>query len=135
MQNIFGEKTTYLNQNSLEIAKTTNKKVAVITDNDKKQYRIDNAKRFNQSNEDQKIFFDEDISNWTWEVCIYNLNADVLEELISIEDTAECLFHGESVESKQLGKMLNNKVDTAYRMLKSGKTFNIPSYIKESIEW
>ncbi len=122
-------------KNYLEIAKTTGKKVAVITDNDKKQYQIDKAKSFNNENENQHIFLDEDVSNWTWEVCIYNLNEESLKELITVDDNAKYLFYGEDVGSKYLGKMLNNKVDTAYKMLQSGKIFNIPEYVKESIEW
>ena len=36
---------------------------------------------------------------------------------------------------KVLGKMLNNKVDTAYTMLNSGIDFEIPQYIQDAIIW
>lgn len=34
-----------------------------------------------------------------------------------------------------LGKMLNHKVDVAYQMLTSGKTFAVPQYVKDAIGW
>ena len=34
-----------------------------------------------------------------------------------------------------MGKMLNNKVDTAYQMLISEEDFVIPGYVEEAIEW
>jgi len=40
----------------------------VITDNDTKQGRIDEANQFNNSHEKQHVFMSSDISEWTWEV-------------------------------------------------------------------
>lgn len=119
----------------LEIGRNTTKRIAVLTDNDKKQKRIDAKNDFNKNNDNQNIFMDDSIDNWTWEVCVYSLNKTKLGNLIKIKDDAEYLFHGEDVGDKVLGKMLNNKVDSAYIMAQSGIDFEIPQYIKESVEW
>lgn len=121
----------------LEIAKATDKRIAVITDNDKDTHKITNADTFNRSNQNkdlQHIFMGATIDEWTWEACIYKENKDALIELVKVQPEAEYKFHG-NVYEPVLGKMLNNKVDVAYQMLTSGKTFVVPQYIKEAIEW
>ena len=39
------------------------------------------------------------------------------------------------MRTRILGKMLNNKVETAYKMLLSGTNFEVPQYVKDAIEW
>lgn len=118
----------------LEIAEKTDKRIAVITDNDRNQSKIDDAVKFNKQSERQHVFMGATINDWTWEVCIYNCNKEKLDAMITVKEDAEYLFHGESY-GKVLGKMLANKVDTAYKMLISGKEFTIPSYVEDAIEW
>lgn len=72
--------------------------------------------------------------DWTWEACLYNLNKKVLDGMIEVQAEADYLFHKNDY-GQVLGKMLNNKVETAYNMIISGKSFNIPQYIKDAIEW
>ncbi len=118
----------------LAIASATSKRIAVITDNDKKQEKIDKAIEFNKSNTLQHIFMGSTTDEWTWEICIYNINKDVLDEIITVQTGAEYLFHEKNYGAVP-GKMLNNKVDAAYQMLTSGKTFVVPQYIKDAIGW
>ena len=118
----------------LDIASKINKKVAIIIDNDKKQSNLDYKNTFNTTSNNIKIYMDDSLENWTWETCFYNLNKSKLEELIDIEENADYLFHGNDY-GKVLGKMLNNKVDTAYLMYNTDFDFKIPEYIKESLEW
>lgn len=118
----------------LAIASATSKRIAVITDNDKKQEKIDKAIKFNKTNLLQHIFMGSTRDEWTWEICIYNINKDVLDEIITVQAGSEYLFHEKDYGAVP-GKMLNNKVDTAYQMLTSGKTFVVPQYIKDAIEW
>jgi predicted ATP-dependent endonuclease of OLD family len=120
--------------NYLEIAKKTNKKIAVITDNDGNQERIDAAATFNETVALQHIFLGATIDDWTWEVCLYNLNKVILDEMIEVQAGADYLFHKKSY-GQVLGKMLNNKVESAYKMLLSGIAFEVPQYIKDAIEW
>ena len=121
-------------KNYLSIAEATSKKIAVLTDNDQKTERITRAQDFNKSNSTQHIFMSDNIKDWTWEVCIYNENKSTLNSLIKIQDNAKYRFHGEDY-GQVLGKMLNNKVESAYQMLTSGKEFVAPQYVREAIEW
>lgn len=118
----------------LSIAESTNKRIAVITDNDGKQKRIDEAAAYNHAHSFQHIFMAADIKEWTWEVCIYGLNLAELNRLIEVQEGAKYLFH-EKDYGAVLGKMLNNKVDVAYSMLTSGKDFVAPQYVKDAITW
>ena len=118
----------------LEIAKSTSKRVAVITDNDKQQEKIDEASAFNAAHSLQHIFMASNTAEWTWEVCIYNENKPLLDELVKVEAGAKYLFHHEDCGAV-LGKMLNNKVDVAYSMLMSGKVFSSPKYVEDAIKW
>ena len=118
----------------LEIAEETGKRIAVITDNDHEQTKIDDANEFNQHNEKQHVFMGATMEDWTWEACIYNCNKEKLHNMIQVQDGAEYLFHRTNY-GQVLGKMLNNKVDTAYQMLISEEDFVIPGYVEEAIEW
>ena len=121
--------------NYLEIVKDADKRIAVITDNDKKLKKVTEAEEFNKKNEKHHIFTDNCVENdWTWEASFYNLNKIILGTLIKVEKSANYLFH--DVDYGQiLGKMLNNKADTAYQMLISKETFVIPQYVEDAIIW
>ncbi len=112
----------------------SNKKIMVLTDNDKNNSKIQESISYNNDNPNKHIFLDNSKENWTWEVCFYNLNKNILDNLISVDEDAKYLFH-EKDYGKVLGKMLNNKVDTAYTMLNSNIPLEIPQYIKDAIEW
>ena len=118
----------------LDIAEKMNKKVSIITDNDTKQANIDKMTAFNSANEKIKIYMDQDLENWTWEKCFYILNSEKFDTLIEVDDRHDYRFHGVDY-GKKLGKMLNNKVDTAYKMLKEEFNYEIPQYIKDALEW
>ena len=118
----------------LAIVESTNKKIAVITDNDGKQNRIDEASTFNNTHTLQHIYMADDIKRWTWEDCIYELNKETLDKLIEVQPEAKYLFHEKNF-GPVLGKMLNNKVDAAYLMLTSGENFTAPQYVKDAITW
>lgn len=118
----------------LEIAQATNKKIAVITDNDQKKDRITSAQQFNEAHELQHIFMGNTLSDWTWEACMYNTNKEILDKMIKVRSGAKYLFHKEDYGAV-LGKMLNNKVDVAYQILISGQKFEMPNYVKDAIEW
>ena len=118
----------------LAIAKATNKRIAVITDNDGIQNKINAAEVFNGSHELQHVFMAENIQDWTWEVCIYKENQALLDKLVETQPGAQYLFHDKNY-GPVLGKMLNCKVDTAYLMLKSAQEYEAPQYVKEAITW
>lgn len=118
----------------LEIAKNTEKKIAVLTDNDKKQDKIEYAEEFNTNNRVQHIFLDPSVEDWTWEVCLYNLNKNIFDDMIKLRQGANYKYHNENV-GMVLGYMLNNKVDTAYKILLSEKSLGIPQYIRDAVKW
>ena len=118
----------------LAIAKATDKRIAVVTDNDEKANKITEARNFNQSNPLQHIFMGATTEEWTWEACIYKENKDVLDGIITVQAGAEYKFNGKDY-GVVLGKMLHHKVDVAYQMLTSDITFVVPQYIKEAIGW
>lgn len=118
----------------LAIAKIAQKKVAVLTDNDEKQGNIDFAEQFNTTNTDQHIFMGETLQDWTWEACFYRINKALLDEMVEIDEKYDYKYKDKDY-GKCLGKMLNNKVDTAYMMLSSGQKFEVPVYIKEAFKW
>ncbi len=122
----------------MSIAKTLNKKVAVITDNDGKQSNLDYFEEKNNESEYIQIFADEDLENWTWEVCMYNLNENNLLKIVDVQKNSEYSFKGENYKKiPVLGKMLNNKTDCAMLMLDDMEEFeyDIPNYIEEALEW
>lgn len=118
----------------LAIAENVNKRIAVITDNDGKQSRINESETFNQKHNMQQIFMGLTTDDWTWEVCVYNINKKILDGMINVQRGSKYLFHDKDYGAV-LGKMLNNKVDTAYQMLTSGNVFEVPQYIKDAIAW
>lgn len=118
----------------LEIAKATDKKIAVITDNDETPKKIMKANDFNQSNILQHIFMGATTDEWTWEACIYKVNKKELDKMIPVQPGAEYKFHGKDY-GPVLGYMLKHKVDTAYQMLTSNISFVVPQYIEEAIKW
>lgn len=118
----------------LSIADKMNKKVVILTDNDKKQSNLDDMNEFNSQSENIKIFMDSSLDNWTWETCFYNLNKEKLDILITTEEGANYLFHGYDY-GKVLGKMLNNKVETAYIMLNNDFDYTIPQYVQDALTW
>ena len=121
-------------KNYIEIAKKTGKKIAVITDNDGNQSKINNAIVFNEKNTLQHIFMSSKIDEWTWEVCLYNLNELTLDNMIKVDTEADYLFHNKNY-GQVLGKMLNNKVEIAYNMLLSENIFKVPQYLQDAIKW
>lgn len=118
----------------LEISKLTKKRIAVITDNDGNEEKIEEAKRFNSVEKNQHIFMDNDPEKWTWEVCLYHMNKSMLDHEISVKAGAKYLYYGQNY-GQVLGKMLKNKVDVAYEILKCDFDIVPPDYVVEAIKW
>ena len=123
--------------------KELNIKIAVITDNDEKDTNLSYMKEHNSQSISQKIFMDNDLKNFTWEVALYNCNEqnpDLEKCAGKIDPTADYKFnkviYGKNGENKPiLGKMLNNKVDVAYKILQYEADLQVPKYVKEAFKW
>lgn len=110
----------------LQIAQEiTNKKVAVITDNDKDyQSNIKDKYEMYDSNKNIKIFSDEDEQKNTFEVCLYMNNEYIINQSTLTQSRDKLKY------------MLNNKAESALRMIDIvDDKFIIPEYIREAIEW
>lgn len=118
----------------LKILDMVEKRVAVLTDHDNNNSKLEYIKDFNEKHTYQQIFTDSVKENWTFEAALYNGNKSILEKLIQTQENAKYLFHGKSY-GPVLGKMLNNKAESAYCILNSGINIEVPEYIKEAFEW
>lgn len=105
----------------LEISCLTMAKVAVITDNDgdKQQHCIDKYNEYIDK-DNIKVFYEEDNLKNTFEVVLYNDNKELCDRLFGTDAQKY---------------MLHNKTEAAYTLLINDESINIPSYIKEAIEW
>ncbi len=105
----------------LEISKLTGSKVAVITDNDGDYQKncVDKYKEFARDS-NIAVFYDSDNTKRTFEIVLEACNTAVCAEL----------FGQDAVTF-----MLNNKTETAFRLLSDDKALIVPDYIKKAIEW
>lgn len=111
----------------LEIAKILQIKTAVIRDNDGEYQTncVDNYSTFNKF-DNIKIFSDQNNSNKTFEICIYNLNKDLCDKLYTTP--------GRKLEIQEY--MLKNKAEAAYTLLdKKSAEIKVPQYIKDAFQW
>lgn len=110
----------------LDIAKLLNIRVAVLRDNDGdfQANCIDSYADYHADN--VKIFFDSDDTKSTFEICLYDLNQDVCDELFS---------PGRKTLTP-LEFMLKNKADCAFR-LRDEKPDDLvsPEYFNQAIVW
>lgn len=123
--------------NYIEVAKLINKRVAIITDNDGNQKKIDEINTSNSSNPNINIFTAKFVDLFTWEKCLLekNKNEDEFKKLITMQEGAHYKICGKEPESKELGYMMNHKVKFAMDIINSGIKLEIPDYVKEALEW
>ena len=113
----------------LDIAKILKMRVAVITDNDK-----DYDDNITENYADYRgvddvnigIYSDTNKDRYTFEVCMYQDNKDICDELFA---------EGRKKLTEQ-EYMLNNKAEAAYQLLsKKEDALTVPQYIKDAIVW
>lgn len=112
----------------LKIAQALNIKVAVLTDNDYDYKNNITEKYIEYVNDKIKVYSDSNNDRHTFEACLYEDNKDLFENKIKL-----------TTSSDKLKFMLNNKAESAYRILKelenSDINIKIPNYIKDALEW
>ncbi len=112
----------------LDIAKKLNIKVAVLTDNDR-DYNSNVVEKYKdyKNHNNIQIFSDTDNKRYTFEIAVYNDNINYINT------------HNITAETDKQKFMLNNKAESAYRILKElesdSDNFTIPKYIMDAIEW
>ncbi|MDD2887306.1 MAG: AAA family ATPase [Aliarcobacter sp.] len=110
----------------LDIARLLGIKTAVIRDNDT-DYEENIINRYKDYVGDNiKVFADNDNTRSTFEICMYQNNTRICDEL----------FSGGRRSLSVQEYMLKNKADVAFELLdKKAIEINVPEYIKEAIEW
>ena len=127
----------------LAIAKSANKKAIVLTDNDKKQNKIDECEQFNStSGLLQRIYTGQDLKGWTWEVCLYETNKQEMKQLVTDLNPHSRTDYANSVNDDIFIDYLTdnrNKAEVAYQILKRNligdKKIQPPEYVEEAIIW
>ncbi|MBO0994573.1 ATP-dependent nuclease [Bacillus sp. SD088] len=109
-----------------ELSKILDKKVAVITDNDKKDIKYESDDKFN-------IYVDDSTENWTLEVSFYNSNKDFFDNLYSNRKT-EASYNKVPMPKAQ-AHMLKNKTENALEIENALTDLNIPNYLSKAIRW
>jgi hypothetical protein len=111
------------------LAKILSIKTAVITDNDKdieKNITQKYSDYSNSENSNIKIFTDSDKSRNTFEICLYNDNKIICDDLFSSNRRTLSV----------MDFMLENKADCAFSILENNaKDINVPQYIIDAILW
>ncbi len=123
-------------QRYLDVAKSMGKKVAVITDNDGSGDKISECEA-TLSDEMQRVFTDGDVTMFTWEKCIYELNKNNSEftSLIKLSKGSQYVIKGQENEPIHVRYMQLHKVEFSYQLIESKQSIQIPQYIKDAFEW
>lgn len=113
-------------KNYMQVAKATKAKVAVIRDNDKNLKENCQERYKEYITNSIQVFSDLSNDRYTFEVCVYQDNIDICEELFA---------KGRKTLSV-LEYMISNKTDAAYELLKKkSKDIVVPKYLKDAIKW
>ena len=117
----------------LDIAQILDIKTAVIRDNDKnyEENCVENYSEYIKPN--IKIFADTDNTRSTFEICMYQDNEKICNELF--KDGIRVYKNGrESLTVQQF--MINNKTEVAYTLLdKKNSEITSPQYITDALQW
>lgn len=111
-----------------DLATLINKKVAIITDNDKKDVDLGAI-----SSKNFKVYMDKSKDNFTLEAAIYNSNKEFLDNLY--KDKGTLAEYKNEPMNKALAHMLKNKTEVALELENEIGNLIIPEYICEAIQW
>lgn len=121
------------------LSKIVNKKTLVLTDNDGDMTRVRNIKLI--SNKAFQVNMPKDISEFTFEVTLYNNNKDLCEQIIrkitkgKLRNTT---YKQHENLPNTLAAMLTRKTEFALKLaekIKGMAEFRTPKYIEEGIKW
>lgn len=110
----------------LDIAKVLNIRTAIIRDNDG-NYQVNCVDRYQDyQQENIRLFFEEDNSKSTFEICFYETNKNACDEL----------FRSGRRTLNVQEYMLSNKADSAFKLLDQKENMLVaPEYIRRAIQW
>lgn len=110
----------------MELAKILEIRTAVIRDNDK-AYQVNCVDNYvDHISDNIRVFSEIDKGRYTFEVCMYQDNQAICDEL----------FSGGNIKKVPLEFMLDNKAESAFRLVDNhSENLEVPEYIKQAIEW
>lgn len=124
-----------------EVGAILGKKIAIVTDNDNKK---DKEKSFKQkllglykSTDNAQVFMEPDLHLRTFELCLFHDNEELIKKILPLEEGHD-YSHPYSNGERYLGKMLNNKVDSALLLSRSPdfrQLAKIPQYIENALRF
>lgn len=111
----------------MEVSKLLNIKTAVIRDNDKDYQKNCVNNYINHIDEHIQVFADKDETRYTFEICLYEDNKDICNDL----------FFSSRRRLSIDEYMLDNKTIVALELLEffEKNELNVPDYIVEAIRW
>lgn len=110
----------------LDLAKNLDIKIVVITDNDGSYDKNIDHNYCEYISENWHIAADKNDDRYTFEVCLYEDNKDICDEL----------FGPSRTKLTVLEFMLQNKAECAFRLLEEkADELTIPNYIQKAIAW
>ncbi|WP_194757145.1 ATP-dependent nuclease [Aliidiomarina indica] len=110
----------------LDLARILSIRTAVVRDNDGdfQSKCVDNYSEY--TDQAIAIFAEKDVTKSTFEICLYQANSAI----------CDALFSGGNITKTPLQFMLDNKTESALRLLEShAAELIIPSYIAEAVAW
>jgi len=110
----------------IEVAKTVGIRTAVITDNDESYEKNIEEAYYGLVSETIQVFSDINDKRFTFEVCIYEDNAEICNGMF-----------GEKLRTRSVVQyMLANKAECAYLIASAEPDgFVVPDYIKNALQW
>jgi len=109
-----------------EISELVGNKVLALTDNDEKENVTQVDNKFS-------VFAAPSISDWTFEVAMYNLNKDFFDD--QYKNRKNVLKSEDEKLTKALDYMLKNKTNNALIVEEHLEDLNIPEYLMEAFAW
>ncbi len=110
----------------MDLAKILKIRTAVIRDNDGDYQKNCKDIYADHVTDNIQVFSDTDDARYTFEVCMYQDNQKICDEL----------FSGGKIKKDPLEFMLDNKAESAFRLVdKHSEELEIPEYIKQAITW
>lgn len=128
-------------KNYIELTRILKNNLLVITDNDGNQEVIDEISALNDEfdslGQDILIKCPNTTKEFTFEVCLYNENQQLLQDISRFKPKTEPKYRGQDL-NKNLAYMLKNKTEAALKISEDEayqKDVKIPTYIMEGLEW
>jgi putative ATP-dependent endonuclease of OLD family len=109
----------------LELAAILGVRTAVVRDNDGDHQRhcVENYEGL--LSENAKVFADPDSNRKTFEICVYQDNATICDEL----------FQPKRRKKAVLDYMLDNKAEAAFALADKAPQLTVPQYVRDAIAW